>query len=381
MGYGLGGGFERIDPQAQSGSERGQESRKVARERENRGDPFEGFAQLLSGGGDGDIWKIVSRLPLNRIPDALERLKEMRERTPGWTPDAFRLLEIESALYFRWAESAPEAALADVEATPIPAHGWASIRRRQLRESLMAAWMRSDPDAAYRAVKDDPKLEYMGRSQLVRTWTPADVFENLKRYPKNHQLLLGWYCAAAAEDPVKRAATLQALKEQPGLRNRETAYELLFRSWGYNDFEAAMAEARSQELPAMVSQLLHDNVEQSPQKVLPWAATHDVSPENDPWVKGYAGWLASDAPAARQWFSEQAPRWESQGHSETVAGFLLQDVLHEGSHPSRSGQESSTGKLTELLARWRSKDPQAASRWLDSAPAAARDLIGKGAEP
>ncbi|RYD21375.1 MAG: hypothetical protein EOP88_11635 [Verrucomicrobiaceae bacterium] len=379
-GYAAGGGFDGVaEPQAQVEQE--------TRTREHTGSParrvelddFARFEELLDGGKDTDIWKAVSRLPKETLPDAFRRLREKRAITASDSPDAQWLDDIESALYFHWAELDPQAALADVVAFPETTDESERTRKGQLMKSVLTAWMRTDPNAAYRSVKDDEKLEYYGRDLLVRLWKPENVFENLKLYPENHQLLLGWYCGAAAEDPVKRNAMLVALKEQKDMQHRDWAYLLLFRSWGYSDFGSAMAEAEAQQLPGTVKQLIQDNLRSNPWQVLPWSSTKDIPPGGPRWEEGYSQWLDMDGPSAREWFNKQAPLWESKGHSAAVAGFLAQDLDDSQQNKSSDGEEAAAKNLTELMNRWKGKDPATAAKWLETAPPAARKLLsGEG---
>ncbi len=354
--------------------------RPLTRERRTEEDLLGNFSGLLAvGSRETDIWKVVSRLPMERIPEALRQLREAREQVPEGSRNAQRLAEIESALYFHWAETDPQAALANVVAMPETTEPAAQTRKGLLLTSVLTAWMRTDPNAAYRAVKDDEKLEYFGRDLLVRTWTPENVFQNLNLYPENHQLLLGWYCGAAAEDPARRNAILSALRENPELRDRNWGYQLLFRSWGYQDFNAAVAEAENLKLPGMIQQLVRENLELRPQKVMPWAAQRDIPPGGPLWEKGYSEWLGFDGPGARQWLKEQAPLWESNGHSSAVAGFLAQDFTNAQSMKFTTEQEAAARRLTELVGRWKANDPEAAEKWLDTAPQPARQLLeGKG---
>jgi hypothetical protein len=355
--------------------------RPMTRERRTEEDALVNFSGLLAANSrETDIWKVVSRLPAEKIPEALRRLREARAKFPEDGLDARRLGEIEAAVYFHWAEMDPQAALADVVAMPVPRKLADQLRHSLLMKTVLTAWMRTDANAAYRAVKHDEKLEYYGRDLLVRLWTPENVFDNLNRYPEGHQLLLGWYCGKAAEDPEERSAMLAALKERPDLKNRDRGYQLLFRSWGYKDFNAAIAEAEAQKMPGIMKQLVQDNIEMSPQTVFPWATQRGVPIGGPLWEKGYYEWLGFGGPEARQWLAKQAPVWESQGNSASAAGFLAEDFTNAQAMKFTAEQESAGRRLTELMERWKAKDPAAAEKWLDTAPPAARELLtGMGA--
>lgn len=375
-GYAAGGGFRGTGKSAGEATAMvGKRERPDLPGKRIELDDFVRFEELLKGNGETDIWKAVSRLPADRLPEAIKRLREIRAVTASGTHDDERLDEIESALYFHWAEIDPQAALADVVTIPKSTDQDEISHKGLLMTSVLTAWMRTDPNAAYRAVKDDEDLEYYGRDLLVKLWKPENVFENLKLYPENHQLLLGWYCGETANDPVKRNAMLQALKEQPQMQHRDWAYLLLFRCWGYQDFDAAMTEAENQNRAGTVKQLMQDNLNRNPDKVLSWAATKDIPPGGPLWEEGYRNWLVFDQGKAREWFEKQAPLWESKGHDTAVAGFLSQELDNSQATKSASGEETANKNLTAFMNRWKGKDPAAAAKWLDTAPPAVRKLF------
>ncbi len=356
--------------------------RPSPRDRRTEEDPVAGFRGLLEAGSrETDVWKVISRLPGAAIPEALRRVAEARGAAASGTEETKRLDEIEAALYFHWAESDPQAALAAAVAIPETHEMMAGIRRENLLKSVMAAWMRTDPNAAYRAVKDDEKLEYYGRDQLVRTWTPANVFENLELYPETQDLLLGWYCLGTATDPASRNAMLAALKEQPEMAHRDWGYQLLFRGWGQTDFHAAMTEAQAQQLPKIVKQLVKDNISHNPALALPWAVKNNLPPDGKSWEEGYQFWLRTDGPGARKWLAEQAPAWESSGHTDVVAGFLAKEYGLSIATQHAATQEAARKRLSDFMEKWQTKDPEAAGNWLETAPPPIREIFAGEGDP
>ncbi len=191
--------------------------RTSVREKRMSEDPWQQFTALLTHASrESDIWNIVSQLPADRIPDALRDLRTAQYQAPTGSGEAERLAEIESALYFHWAETDPQAALADVSTMPGEPDQKARSRRTVLLKSVLAAWMRVDANGAYRAVKDHKDFGYTGRDMLVATWTPKNVFQNANLYPDKHGDLLGWYCVAAAENHTKRNAMLTPSRNSRG---------------------------------------------------------------------------------------------------------------------------------------------------------------------
>jgi hypothetical protein len=329
------------------------------------------FATLLEPANEtADIWKVVSRMPPGQIADAIRQI----EAQPGYLPRKSAIL---SALYFHWAESDPQAALADAEAMPD------EEARTGLVRSVLAAWMRTDPDAAYDAVKTT-ESEYYGRTMLVQTWTPQSLFEALGRHLDKHRDLLGWYCASLDDKPEAREEMLATLARKPRMKDGDWGESLLFRKWGYRDFDAAIAKAQTQVSPHMKQQLVRENVEGQPHKVLPWAAKNGYPPGGPDWENGYANWLGQGNGAeARSWFKQQAPLWEQQGHLAAVASFYARDFGHAERLGLTNEQTAAGQGLAGVIERWGQKDPQAVRKWLDTTTDSARKYLNGngGTEP
>ncbi len=337
--------------------------RAAGRESHHQGNAWEQLTALLAPNSrEDEIWKIISRIPTKNIPEAIHELRMTQLRAATGSAEERRLAEIESALYFKWAESDPIAALADVSTRPGPPDHRAAAKRIALLKSVLAAWMRVDANAAYRAVKDHKNFGYVGRDMLVQTWTAENVFENLKQFPENNRDLLGWYCVAAAKDEAQRNAMLVALKEQPEMRDRDWGYFLLFRDWAYRDFPAAMAEAKKHDHPGLEQHVLEDGLNQQPAATMRWAVSQNIPPGGPSWERGYSNWLRFDPADAKQWLEEQAPAWTSEGHFAAVAGLQLQQLGLMEKIDMKAVQPA----WVALMTKWQNKDPEAAEKWLDS---------------
>ncbi len=349
------------------------------RDKRTNEDPWEQLSALLSPDShESDIWKIVSRLPAEKIPEAIRNLRAAQFLAPTFSDEAEKLAELESALYFHWAESDPQAALADVSTLPGAPDDDAKERRRALLKSVLAAWMRVDANAAYEAVKDHRDFGHVGRDMLVATWAPENVFQNADRYPDKHRDLLGWYCIAAAGDETKRSAMLTAFKEQPEMKDKDWAYFMLFREWAYNDFPAAMAEAEQHEHPGLVDHVLEDGLNQQPAEALRWAVAHNIPPGGPRWEESYRNWMMFDPATAKQWLIEQAPSWKNDGHFATVASF---QAIQLG-RSEKIDMAVAKPIWESLMSEWENKDPEAAAKWLNTRPAeAVRGILAeKGSE-
>jgi hypothetical protein len=345
-------------------------------------DPVRELTDLLHGkGAKTDLLSIISRIPAARMPEAARLLRdhaEAEQLDQGKWLQLQEWGEITAALYFHWAEIDPHAALADA---------MTDTQRRDQKitavSGVLTAWMRTDPDAAYRAVKDDKDCGYLARDMIVKQWTPENVFENADRYPDKRDDLLGWYAIGHIQDVARRDTMLEELRKRTDLKERSWVYSLLFRAWGYNDFEAAMKAARKEKIPWVEKQLVDDNLEgQHTSKVFRWATANGHLPNGPQWEKGYGFWLMSEPAEARAWFATESPKWIKAGRNDLVAGFLAAEI----NGPSRTPETppevlAARDTLTRHWRTWQAADPQAAARWLDTAPADISAMLRKGGTP
>ena len=346
--------------------------RPVQQERRTELDPMENFSRLLAGDNrETDIWKVVSRIPPERIQEAIREVAELEKQGTYLA----RKNEILSALYFHWAENDPKAALAGLPTEPrdsLDSYHW-----RGLAMSVLTAWTRMDPEAAFSAGKAHANKDfyYMGRDLLVQTWTPENVFQNLDRHPEHRKDLMGWYCASLTTKPEAREAMLNRLKDNPFMEDADTVNFMLFRAWGYEDFDAAVASAKQFYPPTGLKRIIEDNLAMQASKALPCAVEIDLPPGGPKWEKGYAEWLGTNGAEARGWFRNLETTWELDGHADAAAAFLALDYANADQLNLAAEQADAADRFHRLVDRWQKKNPLAVRKWLDTAPAAARELF------
>lgn len=343
-----------------------------------RPEPLDEFRSLLSAESkETDIWKVVSQISPDRIRDALREIRELKRRGT-YLP---RENEILSALYFQWAENDPKAALAGLP--PKPNGSLEIMMWSRLAKSVLTAWMRMDPEAAFGAAKAHTNKDfyYMGRDLLVQTWTPENVFQNLDRHSEHRRDLIGWYSVSIAEKPEARDAMLNILKEKPFMEDADTVEFMLFRAWGYRDFDAAVARAKLTYPRKALKQIIEDNLAMHANKALPCAVENDLPPGGPKWEKGYAEWLGMDGVEARAWFKNLELTWELEGHADAAAAFLALDFANASRMNLATEKADAELRFHQLVERWQTKKPHAVRKWLDTAPTAARDLFKAKADP
>ena len=348
-------------------------------------DPVAAFERLLSG-EDRRTWAVVSRLDASGVPGLLAKLRAVQGSTPRGSGEWERLAEIESALLFHWADADPRAAWADVAGIPESDDFGVERHTKSLVKSVLAAWMRRDPDEAYTAAKNHPEHGHVARDMLVLTWTPETLEENLAKHPDKRRDLLGWFSSSVVADDKKREAVIGYLLQEPAPKDADWGRMLLFRKWGYDDFDAAMARAEALELPDMMGLIYQDNLPMTPHKAMPWAISKDAPPGGPLWERGYDHWLGMDPAGARAWFAAQAPRWEAEGHEAAVAGFLACELVSAGESLEAgkgdpAAEAAAVERLATFLARWSERDPDAKSEWFESAPKKTRDRLASTTAP
>ena len=310
------------------------------------------LAELSPDADEGKIWKIVQRLSPKEIRDAIAEItaKDKNREYEAWL----------SALYYRWAETDPIAALESA---------------KQLGEEFLAdamglavlcCWVSRDADGAYLSVKNDDDFGHEARDMLVRTWNKDTVFGNLKRFPdpKDAETLLGAYCFQSAGDPASRNHMLAALDENKDLTGREWGYSLLYRSWLYKDPVNALAAISDKPIPWLQQQMLRDGLGTQPGPTLKWATAQGLRPGESMWQDGYSHWLLFEPEAAREWFANQAPAWNEQGDHRTVADFITQEIDNLNITRDESTRQQLDDRLAQQIELWRKHDPAAADTWL-----------------
>ncbi|WAC18958.1 hypothetical protein OVA24_17135 [Luteolibacter sp. SL250] len=345
-------------------------------------DPVQELSRILHGKAQKvDLLSIISRIPAARMPEAARLLRdhaEAEQLDQGKWMQLQEWSEITAALYFHWAEIDPHAALAD-------AMTYTQRRDQKIPaiSGVLTAWMRTDPDAAYRAVKDDEQSGYLARDMIVQLWTPENIFENADRYPDKRGDLLGWYAIGHIGDRARREIMLEELRKRTDLKERSWVYALLFRAWGYNDFEAAMNAASKEKIPWLEKQLVDDNLEGTHNsKVFRWATANGHVPNGPQWEKGYGFWLMNAPEEARAWFATESPKWIEAGRNDLVAGFLSAEINRPNSIlDSPPEARAARDALTRHWQTWHAADPEAAARWLDTAPADISTMLRKGGTP
>ena len=111
--------------------------------RELETDPLKSFERLLAGKGEyHEIGAVISRIPPAKLPELLDRLKEIMADPPNGI-DPKQLREIAEAMYFHWAEADPRAAVQDALKRPVEVDQYRMVR------VVFTAWLKTGGLPAY----------------------------------------------------------------------------------------------------------------------------------------------------------------------------------------------------------------------------------------
>jgi hypothetical protein len=310
------------------------------------------LANLSPDAEEGKVWRIVQRLNPEEIRGAIKEItgRERRTAYKTWL----------SALYYRWSETDPMAALESARLLK------GDFLAEEMGLAVLCSWMSRDAEGAYLSLKKDKDFSHEARDILVRTWNKDNIFDNLKRFPdkEDARILLGAYCFESAGDPESRTQMLAALDANEDLTGREWAYSLLFRSWLYKDAAGALAAVAEKPIPWLQQQMLRDGMNNQPGPTLKWATERGLRPGESMWQEGYRHWLMFEPEEARGWFTTQIPAWNERGDHRAVADFITQEIDNAQVPKDDPIHRQLDERLARQMEVWRNHDPAAADAWL-----------------
>jgi len=136
-------------------------------------------------------------------------------------------------------------------------------------------------------------------------------------------------------------------------------------------------EAEKHDQTWLKDHVLEYGLNQQPAAAMRWAISQNIAPGGRMWNQGYLNWLRSDTSGAKRWLAEQAPAWKSAGHFAALADLQAEQLgLTE-----KIDMETARPVWTCLMSEWRSKDPEAAEKWLERDPSGAvRGILNEKAK-
>ncbi|WP_367873943.1 hypothetical protein [Luteolibacter sp. Populi] len=286
-------------------------------------------------------------------------------------------------LYFRWAELDPDAAMERALRLP-------EGHNHDFAQSVLSAWFKNDPEAAYRWCKSEPKrAERLSGSNMMgamllsepsqSAMAKATLLDKMTRY----RVFGDAGTLAGRDTPEARQAFLQSLGKY-GDEDRQLALKALLRSWGASEAREVLERwdefgyhDPNPSFPEKDS-ILRRWGSREPEQALAWTEEIPQAAGQPQQLDIYKRWVDSDPEAAARWLEgrdnagEYAALLVKQFHSATLKGTVSRSATQQ----VRQSREEAQRRHYQLWAR---QQPQAAAEWLNGIDTASATKI-KGGE-
>lgn len=320
-----------------------------------------------------ESWAIIRSLPADQVAAAVAEARA--------DPDAQSATMQSVMLHFRWAQLDPERALESALAEP------REHSRGSMVSAALGAWMRQDPEAAFRFAQSNPALAKDAENMMARVLAKGDLKTALEKSvaisPAMREKTIGLLAAAAARSEEGRQEFLGQMTEHGSEKEREQAAQVVWSKWSVDDPAAALAavEGMKGDRDKMMAEVFQRWNNGDPAAALVWSMDHPGALDASSRVKSYLH-LNRRLPAEA---AEILPQLEKE------PGFLeatvkdLQSRYNKGGWepfgPDVDGLKRTQASLRQHFQRWNELDPQAASAWRESLPADLQDNLTETAKP
>lgn len=307
-----------------------------------------------------ECWRVIRDFSADQVKSALSQIGEVAARPS--TPAVRRML------YFRWGQLDPAKAMAaaqKLENAEGEVYGPS--------EACLTAWLRKDPETAYRWCTD-PKNKVGG---IAYTAAPAFLTDDAPRVlasvaPLGEPLpgmVVDKLAQTESHDPAKREAFLKMLSANGTPDQIQDGRASVYNYWAeINPREAIDAATASGENPTDTRRFQQavltrwSNIQ--PAAALDWMTAHPDAIPLKKQLETYEGWLRRKPLEAERWLDENPVRREFHGGITRIlfARFLptYRSTLSEG----KTDVAETLRALKTHYTRWKSADPQEAGQWL-----------------
>lgn len=310
----------------------------------------------------GELWSIVRGYSIGEIREALQEISTV--------PDSETIRWQKAMLYQRWGQVDPVAAIES--ATTLPEEGV----RQTMKMSALTAWMKQDPDAAYRWAEKSAEFKRQEPSRMMANLlsglTPAMALEKAKSYGAEvHKATLLKLAGDLSTTPEDRAEFLAELARS-GSSDEEKAVSLgtFAETWGRGDplaalgamDELALDDGRKQQARDRITK---DWAEKDPSAALAWLVAKENAQPLKSQVDAYIRWAAREQESALNQLNQLEQ--QSPPLREGVMNSLVGSSIRGGWTPwGESNQAKNAGmtKLKSHYTHWSGLAPEQAAAWL-----------------
>jgi hypothetical protein len=319
-----------------------------------------------------EAWNHVKGLSLAQVKEALATSGE-NAAANGWG-------NLATLLFHRWGELDPEEAMRHVRQL-------GEAEAQNFGPAILVAWMKNDPEAAYRWSLGDRKFaesigfDFMLPSTLMSE-SAASAMEKAKLLGDGISSSVAMKLAQAMSGDAKSRAEFLSAISSLDKKPRQDAIGTMIRVWSSQAPDELLKEWN--DLPIDGEQqkpLLNDVLKlwgkREPAKAVEWMTAHPEMADLGQVQGVYKTWLENDAATAERWLLGRsdpgafAADIAKQMHSES-----LNDTM--GLNWSGLSQEEIQHNRQTHYRIWAQAKPDEAARWLESiGPEAAKTFTGK----
>jgi hypothetical protein len=319
-----------------------------------------------------EAWNHVKRLSLAQIKAALATTGE-KAAFANWN-------NLATLLFHRWGELEPEEAMRHVRQL-------GEAEARNFGPAILVAWMKIDPEGAYRWSLGDRKFaesiqfNRMMPSTLMSE-SAASAMEKSRELGDGVSLAVARTLAQTMADDASSRAEFVAAIAGLDEKARQDAIGTMIITWSTRAPEEVLG--KWDELPISGEKqkpLLETTLKlwgkREPAKAVEWMTAHPEMADRGQVQSIYKIWLESDAAIAERWLQGRsdpgafAANIVTQMHSESLNNTM-------GLNWSGLSQEEIQNNRQTHYRIWAQAKPDEAALWLESiGPEAAKPFTGK----
>jgi hypothetical protein len=319
-----------------------------------------------------EAWNHVKGLSLAQVKEALAITGE-KAAPDNWA-------NLATLLFHRWGELDPEEAMRHVRQL-------GDAEAQNFGPSILVAWMKNDPESAYRWSLADRKFaesigfDFMLPSTLMSE-SAASAMEKAKLLGEGISSSVAMKLAQAMSGDAKSRAEFLSAISNLDKKPRQDAIGIMIRVWssrapeellkGWNDLPID-----GEQQKPLLNDVLKLWGKREPAKAAEWMTVHPEMADLGQVQGGYKSWLENDAATAERWLLGRsdagafAANIVKQMHSES-----LNDTM--GLNWSGLSQKEIQRNRQTHYRIWAQANPDEAARWLESiGPEAAKSFTGK----
>ena len=319
-----------------------------------------------------EAWNHVKGLSLAQVKEALAITGE-KAAFANWD-------NLATLLFHRWGELDPEEAMRHVRQL-------GNAETQNYGSSILVAWMKNDPEGAYRWSVGDRK--FAESIQFARMLPSTLMSESAASAMEKSKLLgdavsravamnLAQAMGGDARSRAEFLAAISSLDNKPG----QDAIGTMIRVWSSQAPDELLKGWNGLPVDGELQKPLLNDIlalwgNREPAKAVEWMTAHPEMAELGQVQRVYRTWLVNDAATAERWLQGRS---DSGAFAADIVKQMHSEALNDtmGINWSGLSQEDLDNNRQSHYRIWAQAKPDEAALWLESiGPEAAKSFTGK----